>query len=212
MRRTASRRAVLVAGFTLCGVLGGVTLGTGAQADKTVAAAAMPAPEIVRAASRPVAPPPPPAPAPVDITLAVAVAEVVSPGLPTGPLVDPTLGDVTRVVHDFLDITSTKPLTGIPGPGLAAVLTDDAAARAATVDRPVLFDEGVPTAPVLVADEAVVELRALAGRDNSLELVVARFTWDVTGAAHVRRSGELTLVPTPAGWRISAYDIAVGRS
>jgi hypothetical protein len=150
-------------------------------------------------------------PAP-DVTLTVTGADVVGPGGPTHPLVDPTLSEMVGVVDRFLDVTSLHPLTGRPGPGLAEVMTDDAAQQATTTDRGTVFDEGVPVSPGVEAVEATVALRALAGPANDLELVVVALVWDVRGAVGVRRTGELTIVPTAAGWRISAYDLVVTRS
>ena len=150
-------------------------------------------------------------PAP-DITLTVTGADVVGPAGPTPPLVDPTLTELVGLVDRFLDVTSLHPLTGRPGPGLADVMTDEAAHQASTADRAIVFDEGVPVAPEVESVEATVALHALAGATNDLELVVVGVVWNVRGRVEVRRTGELTIVPTAAGWRISAYDLAVTRS
>ena len=149
---------------------------------------------------------------PPDVSLTVIRSDVIGPDAPTHPLVDPTLAEVVELVDRFLDVTSLHPLTGQPGPGLAGIMTDDAAQRATTTDRAVVFDEGVPPAPSVEAVEATVDLQALARPANQLELVVAGVVWEVKGAIGVRRTGELTLVPTADGWRISAYDLAVSRS
>lgn len=152
-------------------------------------------------------PPPPP-----DVDLTVTMAEVVGPAAPAAPLVDPVLAEVVAVVDGFLDATSLDPLTGQPGPGLSHLLLDGAAAQATSGDRAVVFDEGVPPSGTIRASEATVALRALAGPDGALQLVVADFVWDVTAAVQVRRTGVLELVPTAAGWQIATYDVTVARS
>ena len=125
---------------------------------------------------------------------------------------DPTRAEIVDLLDRFLDVTSLRPLAGRTGPGLAGILTDDAAQRAATADRGVVFDEGVSPSPDIRVVEATVDLQALAGPANDIELVVAAVVWDVRGSVGVRRTGELTIVPTPAGWRISAYDLTVSRA
>jgi hypothetical protein len=152
------------------------------------------------------------APPPPDVTLTVTAAEVVGPAAPAGPLVDPVLGQVVSVVEDFLHVTSLDPLTGQPGPGLSHLLLDGAAAQATHEDRGIVFDEGLPPADEVRMSEATVSLRALAGPDGAVQLVVADFVWDVTAAVEVRRTGVLELVPTAAGWQISTYDMTVERA
>lgn len=153
------------------------------------------------------------APPPADVALTVTGAEVVGPASAGVPLVDPTLGEVVALVDGFLDVTSLGPLTGRPGPGLAHLLLDAAALQAVREDRAVVFDEGVEPSTSVTASEATVSFRALAGNDGGLELIVADFVWDVASpAVHVRRTGELTIVPTAAGWQIGTYDVAVERT
>ena len=150
---------------------------------------------------------------PPSVSLTVTGAEVVGPVSSGSPLVDPTLAEVVALVDGFLDVTSLGPLTGRPGPGLSHLLLDGAAAQAAREDRAVVFDEGMPPAASVTASEATVSFRALAGTDGGLQLVVADFVWDVTaGAVRVRRTGELTIVPTASGWQIGTYDVAVERT
>lgn len=157
----------------------------------------------VEAPTTTVAPPP-------EVALTVTSAEVVGPAAPAAPLVDPVLGEVVGLVREFLDVTSLHPLTGRPGPGLSHLLLDGAATQAAREDRAVVFDEGQPPAAV-TATEASVALRALAGNDGAVRLVVADFVWDVAAAMRVRRTGELSIVPTASGWQIATYDLSVER-
>ena len=134
-------------------------------------------------------------------------ADVVGPAAPTHALVDPTLSEVVEVVDRFLDVTSLHPLTGPPGPGLAEVMTDDAAQQATTDDRAVVFDEGVPSAPRSRRSRRPSTFRRSPGRPTTSSWSWPAVVWEVRGAVGVRRTGELTLVPTAAGWRISAYDL-----
>jgi hypothetical protein len=151
-------------------------------------------------------------PAPPDVAFTVTSADLVGPSAAAAPLVDPVLGETARLVDRFLHVTSLAPMTGQRGPGLSHLMLDGAAHQATHGDRRIVFDEGVPTAPTVEAAEATVRLRGLAGPDGAVQMVLADFTWDVTGAVQVRRTGVLELVPTPSGWQISTYDVTVDRS
>jgi hypothetical protein len=152
------------------------------------------------------------------VELEVKGADLVSPHKARGFLEADTRDAVTGVVRDLLLITSATPLVeGKAGGGFADLFTPDAGARAANHDRPVFFDEGVPSFGELDPKTATVSLTGLAGSmDPKTALVVATYTWDVGSTEHpgdrIVRTGELSLIPVDGQWKIGAYTIAVTRT
>lgn len=153
-----------------------------------------------------------------SVDMDVTRAELVSPHAALGPLDAETKDAVAGVIEDLLLVTSASPLVeGTAGPGFADLFTGDAGARAAGVDRAVLFDEGVPGFGELREEEATIELTGLAGTlDPAAQLVVAEFRWDVTSVERPRdrvtRWGDLQLIPEGDAWKIGAYTMVVTRT
>lgn len=137
--------------------------------------------------------------------------------LPLAGLDEATREEVAQAVHLYLVAATVDPLrTGRPAE-LVAVLTDDAFARLQPATRQVLADEGLPVLTRLSVTRADTSIDGVVGPDGD-GVAVAGVTFLVEGVTAgeamvtVQRTGTLTLVTTPAGWRIDAFDLAVERS
>jgi len=147
-----------------------------------------------------------------DLTLDTVAWDEVSPRKAFGPLDDVNRFAVMKTLQATFDATVVRPLTKGKAGTIDTLFTADAAARAAGPDRVALFDEGLPRVAHLEATKANVRLTALDGGDGP-RLIVAKIDWDVRGAGvHVKRIGELSMVPAFGTWLVGAYTVITTRT
>jgi len=147
-----------------------------------------------------------------DLTLDTVAWDEVSPRKAFGPLDDANRASVMKTLQATFDATVVGPLTKGRAGTIDTLFTADAATRANGQDRSALFDEGLPRVDDLEATKANVRLTAL-DNGSGPGLVVAKIDWDVRGdGVHVRRIGELSLVPVLGTWLVGAYTVITTRT
>jgi hypothetical protein len=129
---------------------------------------------------------------------------------------------VIKVIRDYLTIATVDPLRSAKPVGdLSAVFDPAALARVTGVDRSVMVDEGLPkvTGDLDITAQPV-SIVALADQGGGIVLATAKIDLAITGDAkskagplRVLRRGDFVLALGPSGaWRVTSYNIAVGRS
>ena len=147
-----------------------------------------------------------------DLELDAVAWDEVSPRKAFGPLDEANRTSAMKTLQAAFDATVVRPLTKGRAGAIEALFTADAAARATGQDRAALFDEGLPRVADLEATKANVRLTALDGGAGP-RLIVAKIDWDVRGdGVHVRRIGELSMVPVLGTWLIGAYTVITTRT
>jgi hypothetical protein len=153
---------------------------------------------------------------PAKVTLVrFGSSEIVSPTRAVRPMDDATGTAVLAITQRFFDATVAEPLTKGTAGSLSTAFTADAAQQATTADRAAMFDEGLPRVRSLRAKTEVVQVNGFADDADHLAIVIAKFSWDVTGdggTVHVVRTGELTLTPVFGSWLVSAYEVTSTRT
>lgn len=164
--------------------------------------------------SKPAPPPTEPPPAPIAWDVTVGEVHAVRPPAPALP--DEVRAKVTATLERYLADAVVGPLrSGQPAGDLAPVFTAPALSRLNGPDRAALVDEGLPRAPGLRSEAALVRLDALAGADQAPAVVTAAMELRLqTGGLDpvaIVRTGDLVLVPDGDGWKVDGYDLRVSR-
>ncbi|HUF33734.1 MAG TPA: hypothetical protein VMN58_11065 [Acidimicrobiales bacterium] len=154
-----------------------------------------------------------------DLDLSLTRSELVSDSAARSELTDPVRAEVLGVVEELLESASLTPMvTGSVVGDLGALFTTDAGERAGGPDRHLMIDEGLPRSFRVEVLRSDVGLTGLGGAVEPVQMVVARVrlelrsvSWRGVEVARVARSGDLTLIPTDDGWRISEYQVSVER-
>jgi hypothetical protein len=145
----------------------------------------------------------------------VGPADVISPVASMRPLEVEVKREVMRVTQRYFDASVRDPLTTGKRGAIKTFFTAEAAKDALGADRVALFDTGMPLVKTLKSDARSVQFTGYAGEDNKLSLIVAKFSFDVTGdrtKAHVVHRGELTLVPAFGKWFVNGYNVVTSRT
>jgi len=125
---------------------------------------------------------------------------------------------VMATVGTYVDGGLIEPVrAGETSPDIASIFDAGAAPRLEGADRTVLFDEGLPE--VTKSFEPVaqpVTITALSDGASTFVLATATLVYQATletdeGTITVSRTADLTMVPEPDAWRITSYDVIVGR-
>ena len=100
---------------------------------------------------------------------------------------------------------------------IASIFDAGADARLEGPDRSVLFDEGLPeVTKSFVPTAQPVIITALSDGASAFVIATATLVYQATletdeGTITVNRTADLTMVPEPDAWRITSYDVIVGR-
>jgi len=150
------------------------------------------------------------------IAFTVSSVDVQSVNPPARALPDVVKTKVMATLDAYVDRASAAPLrSGSRAGDLTALFTSSALARVSGPDRRALVDEGLPPAADVRAPTSTAKLGALAGADNSVEVVTATIDLrlQTVGASPlaITRTGDLVLVADGDTWKIDGYDLSTAR-
>lgn len=157
--------------------------------------------------------------APVDEAIEVTPGAVtVASAGPQIGIDDAVRDQMIETVKQYVQVATVDPLRRGHLAKIAPLFTTAAAARAESVDRAVLVDEGLPRATSDITATAVpAPITVLI--DQGGNLVLASVNLDLTaatktadGPVEIHRVGSLTLAPDAGAWKIAGFDLAVARS
>src|SRR5680860_1458567 len=116
-----------------------------------------------------------PDPVGTEIDVTAGAVAVVSAGSPDIALADEVRDQIVDSVREYITVASVVPLrTGQPAGEFGGLFTATATARAISVDRPVLTDEGLsPATKTVVARAAPIPLTVLADQRGDIVLITA---------------------------------------
>lgn len=154
-----------------------------------------------------------------EIKVTVALAAVESMRHEPVQFPDEVRDGVVRAVDAWIGAGVVAPLlTGQPPVGLDTAFTPGALARLTpgSPDRASLVEDTRPAEGGLEPEKATVSLIGLADGGGNVALVTASVEVSLvfvspTGRLRIARTGEVTLVPVPEGWRIDSYDVVTKR-
>ncbi|HZJ27177.1 MAG TPA: hypothetical protein VFF40_09235 [Acidimicrobiia bacterium] len=159
-----------------------------------------------------------PDPVGTEIDVTAGAVAVVSAGSPDIALADEVRDQIVDSVREYITVASVVPLrTGQPAGEFGELFTATATARAISVDRPVLTDEGLsPATKTVVARAAPIPLTVLADQRGDIVLITAGLDLGIStstarGSVTIVRRGELTFAPDGEFWKIASFDLAVAR-
>lgn len=153
----------------------------------------------------------------IKVTVAVAAVESMRPEPVAFP--DDVRDGVVRALDAWVGAGVVAPLlTGQPPVGLDTAFTPGALARLTpgSPDRASLLEDTRPAEGGLEPEKATVSLTGLADPGGGVGLVTASVDVSLlfvspAGRLRIARTGEVTLVPVPEGWRIDGYDVVTKR-
>jgi hypothetical protein len=129
----------------------------------------------------------------------------------------PVRDQVAAALDRYLEMAVLAPLrSGAPAEDLSPVFAGTAADRVVGPDRPALVDEGLPPVGELVLERATAKVVVLAGREGKAGFAMATISTVVKGVVGrapltVERLGNLALEPDGGTWKITGYEVRVGK-
>lgn len=143
-----------------------------------------------------------------------------SPYGPFGPFEVQPLGtrtaDIEGLVDLYVELAILGPLRSGTAADLARLLTPTALDSLTPVERAVLTDEGVATAPDVAVTDRAVRVDGIVAPDGSavanadVEIGVSGMVDGVV--VSTTRTGTLTVVLTAGRWKLDAFDLRVDRN
>jgi len=162
-----------------------------------------------------------PAPEPEEPAVELVLAITGAANHAAGPPVEvpPELQmSILASVQQYVDVGLLRPLaTSKPVTDeIAGIFDQGTVGRLSSLDRGVLFDEGLPKVRLTNANSGGVFLTGLSDGTGTIALVTAGFIVELQGETRdgpvkLSRSLELTFANDNGTWRITGYDVRVLR-